>query len=110
MSVTINMMGGNTAGDSLVLNCSVQVVQNLPAVPQIRWTRMVGNMEEVLLPSEEDMSDDITLILPLEFNPVMTSDGGMYRCSASLNVTSINYMQNTSEEYNLTVTSERKYM
>lgn len=110
MSVTINTMGGNTAGDSLVLNCSVQVVQNLPAVPQIRWMRMVGNMEEVLLQSEEDMSDDVTLILPLEFNPVMTSDGGMYHCSASLNVPSINYMQNTSEEYNLTVTSERKYM
>ena len=99
-----------STGDMLTVTCSIPVVQNLPAKPQLRWTRRIGDTEEVLVYSNESSgsgeNDNMTMSLSLEFEQLLTSDGGLYYCTVSLAVESINSTQSASEQYNLTIASK----
>ena len=75
--MSISSPGGSpTAGQTYSLTCSVQVVPHLVVEPSIEWTRQDGTVLNASSGSR----------LQLNFNPVMTSDGGRYTCRASVNI------------------------
>ena len=86
----------------------VPVVQNLPATATSSdGQEEIGDTEEVLVDSNEssgsgENDNNMTMSLSLEFDQLLTSDGGLYYCTVSLAVDSINSTQSTSEQYNLT--------
>ena len=71
--------GSPTAGQTYSLTCSVQVVPHLVVEPSIEWIRQDGTVLNASSGSN----------LQLNFNPVMTSDGGRYTCHASINITGL---------------------
>ena len=58
----------------------------------------------------EGSSENSNTTLTLDFDPVKTSNGGVYICAASLEVQAVNYTENVSEQFNLTVASRSNYI
>ena len=77
--VTISPASGLlTAGQVYSLTCSVQVVDHLVVEPSVEWTRQDGSQVTATSGSS----------LLLNFNPLRTSDGNRYTCTATVNVPS----------------------
>ena len=68
-----------TAGQVYSLTCSVQVVDHLVVEPSVEWTRQDG--------SQVTATSGFSLML--NFNPLRTSDGNNYTCTATVNVPSV---------------------
>ena len=78
--VTISPASGSlTAGQVYSLTCSVQVVDHLVVEPSVEWTRQDGSQVTATSGSS----------LLLNFNPLRTSDGNNYTCTATVNVPSV---------------------
>ena len=78
--VTISPASGPlTAGQVYSLTCSVQVVDHLVVEPSVKWTRQDGS--QVIATSGSS--------LLLNFNPLRTSDGNNYTCTATVHVTDV---------------------
>ena len=71
--------GPLTAGQTYSLTCSVQVVDHLVVEPSVVWTRQDGSQVTATSGSS----------LLLNFNPLRTSDGNNYTCTATVNVTDV---------------------
>ena len=71
--------GVPTTGQTYSLTCSVAVVLHLVVEPSIQWSRQNGGV----------VSTSSGTSLPLSFNPLMTSDGDLYTCQASVDITSM---------------------
>ena len=71
--------GSPTAGQTYSLTCSVQVVPHLVVEPSIEWTREDGTV----------LNASSGYSLPLNFNPLMTSNISLYTCWASVHIKSV---------------------
>ena len=82
--VMITTEGDSTAGQQYTLTCTVTVVENLVVEPGVEWSggRTPSGVGSV-------RRDGATFTLTLTFNPLRTSDGGQYTCTASVNVSEI---------------------
>ena len=78
--VTISPASGPlTAGQTYSLTCSVQVVGHLVVEPSVEWTRQDGSQVTATSGSS----------LLLNFNPLRTSNGNNYTCTATVHVPSV---------------------
>ena len=68
-----------TAGQTYSLTCSVLVVAHLVVEPSVEWTRQDGSQVTATSGSS----------LLLNFNPLRTSNGSLYTCTATVNVPSV---------------------
>ena len=68
-----------TAGQVYSLTCSVLVVDYLVVEPSVEWTRQDGSQVTATSGSS----------LLLNFNPLRTSDGNNYTCTATVNIPSV---------------------
>ena len=68
-----------TAGQTYSLTCSVQVVDHLVVESSVVWTRQDG--------SQVTATSGTSLML--NFDPLRTSDGSHYTCTATVNVPSV---------------------
>ena len=85
-----------TAGQTYSLTCSVAVVPHLVVEPSIQWSRQNGGV----------VSTSSGTSLKLDFNPLMASDGDLYTCQASVDITSISVSVSGEESSDLRVTSK----
>eukprot|EP00731_Ephydatia_muelleri_P019021 Em0011g1061a len=88
--VTITPSGSSTAGSPYNLTCTVMVVNGLVVVPQVMWfrngTSVIGGNGILLTPG---MLSANTTTLSLQFNPLHTSNGGQYSCTADVSLPAI---------------------
>ena len=81
---TVNISASSdvlTVGQSYSLTCSVMVVPHLVVEPTIQWSKHDG--ATVITTSSSGTS------LQLHFNSFQLSDGDMYTCTASIDITDI---------------------
>ena len=98
--VTISPASGDpTAGQTYSLTCSVAVVPHLVVDPSIQWSRQNGGV----------VTTSSGTSLPLSFNPLMTSDGDLYTCQASVDITSISVSVSGEKSRDLIVRSKSVY-
>ena len=86
-TVLITTTGTMSPGSSLTLTCEVEVVEGLVVEPVIVWSKSaVSESTSELISfnniSVEPMQTDNTLTL--QFNPINTSDAGVYTCTATV--------------------------
>ena len=81
------MEGNSTAGDQLILTCSVELVEGYTGTLDVVWTTTDGNVlvtdGSVFVEAPSTLGSVTTLIAT--FSPLNTSDGGQYMCQATLN-------------------------
>ena len=94
--VTISPASGPlTAGQTYSLTCSVQVVDHLVVESSVVWTRQDG--------SQVTATSGTSLML--NFNPLRTSDGSRYTCTATVDVS--NVVTVSGEESRVVVVSSK---
>ena len=81
-----------TAGQSLSVECMFLMINNLIKPPTVQWVNPSGSVQ----------SDTNTL----SFSPVLTSHGGEYTCTVTINIPELNIL--LTGEGNTTVTVESK--
>ena len=78
-----------TAGEQLVLTCTVTVVQHLISVPSVEWSGgSVGKGDGVI--KSNTTYNGVTSKKTLTFSPLHTSHGALYTCTATIIDQSIN--------------------
>ena len=94
--MTIYASGVPTAGQTYSLTCSVVVIPHLVVEPSIQWSRQNGGVVNT--------SSGTSLLL--KFHHLVTSDGDLYNCRTSVNITSISVSVSGEESRDLIVRSK----
>ena len=77
------------AGEQLVLTCTVRVVEHLISVPSVTWSGgSVGRGDSVI--ESITTHNGVISKTTLTFNPLHTSHGALYTCTATIIDQSIN--------------------
>ena len=84
-----------TAGDRYTLNCTATVEEYLIATPTLTW-RLPGNTDDTSI--GEQLTVETTSAVMLTFNPLHTSHGGVYECTAAVNISGIDPRTETVNE------------
>ena len=84
----------STAGQSLSVQCRFQMTDNLIRPPSVQWVNSAGSV----------LSDTSTL----SFSPLLTSHGGEYTCTVTINIPELNIL--LTGESNTTVTVQSKHL
>ena len=95
-NVTIYASGVPTAGQTYSLTCSVVVIPHLVVKPRIQWSRQNGGVVNT--------SSGTSLLF--KFHRLVTSDGDLYTCRASVDITSISVSVSGEESRDLIVRSK----
>ena len=108
-TVMITTTGTMSPGSSLTLTCEVGVVEGLVVEPVIVWSKSAvsGSTPELTsfnIISVEPMQTDNTLTL--QFNPINTSDAGVYTCTATVAVEAINITVSNFSKVNVRIQCE----
>ena len=91
-SVVISPVGNITAGNNFTLTCAAEnLLDNLVDMPELQW---VGT----------GISSSSMNKLDLSFNPLRTSDGGVFVCQWTFTTLGLNFSNQTS--FNLAVNSK----
>ena len=92
-----------TAGDELQLICTVTTVDYIvaSAVLTVQWSGGSVDESEVT-----ESTNGVTSMKTLTFNPLLTSHGAQYTCTAIINISSINNMMTSSNSTNIMVQSK----
>ena len=108
--MTISGSTTATAGEQLVLTCTVRVVEHLISVPSVEWSGgSVGRGDGVI--ESNTTRDGVVIVRTLMFNPVHTFPGAQYTCMARINHQSINLVNNgNSDAHNIFVQSEYVFL
>ena len=77
------------AGEQLVLTCTVRIVEHLISVPSVEWSGGSVGREDGVIKINTTRNGVIT-VKTLTFNPLHTSHGAQYTCTARLSDQSIN--------------------
>ena len=90
-----------TAGEELQLICTVTTVDYLVAstVLTVQWSG--GSVDE-----SEVSSNGVTSMKTLTFNPLLTSHGAQYTCTAIIDISSISVMVTSTDSTNIMVQSK----
>ena len=100
--VTISGPTTATAGAQLVLTCTVRVVEHLISVPLVEWSGgSVGRGDGVI--ESNTTCDGVISKKTLTFNPLHTSHGALYTCTANINDQTINLTKNGKTDVCLVV-------
>lgn len=101
----VRSTGTSVAGDTRTLTCTVIILQQLIAMPFIKWVGPNGIVieNETLLDVNVFSPSPLTVILT--FVPLRTSHGGEYRCVASVDIAEANVSIVNSSSLNITVQS-----
>ena len=91
--VNISFSGNSTAGEEYSLNCTASVVDDLVVLPDLV---IVG-------PNSTVSSSNNTSSLIYMFTPLKTSDGGVYNCTATVNIPEAGIAIQNSTTENITV-------
>ena len=93
-----------TAGEELQLICTVTTVDYLvaSAVLTVQWSGGSVDESEVT----ESNTNGVTSMKTLTFNPLLTSHGAQYTCTAIINIPSINVMVTNSNNTSIMVQSK----
>ena len=88
-----------TADDEIQLTCNVRTVEGVVVRPSFKWSG-VGVGDNNVTESETVILSDTWSKRNLTFSPLKTSHGGLYRCKATIFISSdsIN-LQNTNYKY-----------
>ena len=70
------------AGDSLSLTCTATVIDNLVVTPDLQWLAPDGSN----LVAMDIMQSDLVFTREVVLNSLRTSQGGQYRCEATLTI------------------------
>ena len=91
------------AGDELQLICTVTTVDYLvaSAVLTVQWSGGSVGESEVT-----ESTNGVTSMKTLTFNPLLTSHGAQYTCTAIIDIPSINMMMTGSDSTNIMVQSK----
>ena len=95
-------MYSGTAGNDLILTCTVKVKKFLIVKPTVQWSGGSGN--GVML--GDTTHSGVMSMRTLTFSPLHTSHGSLYTCQAVINIPSIDLRKTTSEERNVLVQSK----
>ena len=91
-NVVITPMGDSTAGSNFTLVCAANnVIDNLVDMPELQWV-------------DTSISSSSMNTLDLPFNPLRTSDGGVFTCRWTYTVLGLSFYNETS--VNLAVNSK----
>ena len=105
--MTISGPTNATAGEQLVLTCTVRVVEHLISVPSVEWSGgSVGRGDGVI--ESNTTQNGVISKKTLMFNPLHTSHGALYTCMANITDQSINLTKNGKNYVHLVV--QRKYL
>ena len=78
-----------TAGEQLVLTCTVRVVEHLISIPSVEWSGgSVGRGDGVI--ESNTTHNGVTSKKTLTFSPLHSSHGALYTCTARFIDQSIN--------------------
>ena len=83
-SVVISSSGPSTAGETHSLTCDVALAQDLRESPVIEWVGPEGPIEDGAVDGVTLSSSSPATTMTLTFDPLGTSHGGVYWCSASV--------------------------
>ena len=95
-----------TAGEELQLICTVTTVDYLvaSAVLTVQWSG--GSVGESEVTESITNTNGVTSMKTLTFNPLLTSHGAQYTCTAIIDIPSINVMMTNSNSTNIMVQSK----
>ena len=104
IGTSISTRGLSVAGYNFTLTCSVRTVEGLD-VPSVLWVdsegQSINSSEDIVL--GDLMYSNNGVSRDLYFDPIRTSDEGMYTCLAKLYSPSLDILLNSSVSYNLDV-------
>ena len=85
----------STAGQSLSVECMFQMTDNLirPPTVHVQWVNSSGSVQS-------DTSS-------LSFSPLLTSHGGEYTCTVTINIPELNILRTGEGTTTITVQSKR---
>ena len=103
--VTITGMNNVTAGNDLILTCTVKVKHFLIVKPTVHWSgRSVGSGNGVMV--GDTTHSGVMSMRTLTFSPLRTSHGSLYTCQADINIPSIDLRKTKSEGRAIAVESK----
>ena len=97
-----------TAGEELLLTCTVTVVEYLTVHPTVWWSGgSVGRSGSVT--ESETTHSGVTSVRMLTFHPLNTSHGAEYTCQAEITIPSISVTKTSSESRAVIVQSKHMH-
>ena len=103
--VTITGMYSGTAGNDLMLTCTVKVKRFLIVEPTVQWSEgSVGSGIGVMV--GDTIHSGVMSMKTLTFSPLHTSHGSQYTCQADINIPSIDLRKTKCEGRSIVVESK----
>ena len=103
--VTITGMNSGTAGNDLILTCTVKVKNLLIVRPTVQWIGgSVGSGNGVMV--GDTTHSGVMSMRTLTFSPLRTSHGSLYICQADINIPSIDLRKTKYERRHVGVESK----
>ena len=104
-NMTISTHTNATAGEQLMLTCTVRVVEHLISIPSVEWSGgSVGRGGGVV--EGNTTHDGVVSKKTLTFSPLHTSHGALYTCTARLIDHSINFIKTGIKDARIFVQSQ----
>ena len=104
MTISPGLASG-TAGEDLVLTCTVTVVEHLTVQPTVQWSGgSVGSGASVT--QDETTPNGVTSMRTLTFSPLSTSHGAEYTCQVGISIPSISVTSSGSDSRAVMVQSK----
>ena len=107
MTITPGVASG-TAGEDLVLTCTVTVVEYLMVHPTVKWSGGSVNRSASVTESGTTHSGVISM-RTLTVSPLNTSHGAEYTCQAEISIPSISVTSSGSDSRAVMVQSKSLY-
>ena len=104
VTITPDVASG-TAGEELVLTCTVTVVEHLTVHPTVQWSGGSVNSSDSVTESETTHSG-VTSMRTLTFSPLNTSHGAEYTCQVGISIPSISVTSSGSDSRAVMVQSK----
>ena len=95
-----------TADDQIQLRCTVRTIEGLVVGPSLKWSG-VGVGDSAVTESETVVVSERESERHFTFNPLKTSHGGRYRCTATISISSNGLYEHNSSIYTSVVKSKR---
>ena len=103
--VTITGMFSGTAGNDLILTCTVKVKNLLIVKPTVQWSGGSVDSGNGVMVGDTTHSGVMSM-RTLTFSPLCTSHGSLYTCQADINIPSIDLRKTKREGRNVVVESK----
>lgn len=94
-TVTISGIPTVTAGDRYTLHCTATVEEYHIVTPILEWS-LPKNAVNVSVGQQSAAGNTSTIILT--FNEIRTSQGGVYKCIATVNISGLDAQSQTANE------------